>query len=188
LALTLASIVLLGVLAWGGFYLWSILPITVVQQTEYSRIKMGAAPSEVNYIKGSPSAVFGEMNKDPEWKGWQEIIEIKNIEKGKTINDFNEWSWDEGKSRIDVTFNPEKTKVIAVQCFSTDKLRRCPAIEGITDGSSEDEVLKRFGAPDEAEITDSTKRMAYQKLGVFFALAQQTVYMLGVNDPKWAHK
>jgi hypothetical protein len=128
------------------------------------------------------------MNDDPEWKGWQEMTEIKNIEKGKTINDFSEWSWDAGNSRIDVTFDPERTKVIAIQCYSTDKFSRCPAIEGITDGASEDDVLKRFGAPDEAKIMGSTKRMAYRKLGVFFLLQQQIVYMLGVKDPNWVHK
>jgi len=34
LALTVASILLLAALAWGGVYLWSIMPITVAQQTE----------------------------------------------------------------------------------------------------------------------------------------------------------
>lgn len=186
--LAFALMLLLGGLVWGGFYLHNMLPITVAQQTEYSRIKLGAAPSEVSYIKGTPSAVLGGLTKDPGFEGFQEIIEVKKIEKGKTINDFRDWSWDDGNSRIDVTFDPEKTKVIAVQCYSGDKLSRCPAIEGIADGSSEDEVLRRFGTPDQAEITGTTKRITYLKLGVFFLLVRQTVYMLGVNDPTWVYK
>jgi hypothetical protein len=187
-ALGLVSVFAITAFAWLGFYLWERFPMTAARQTEYSRIKIGTSPSEVNYIKGPPTIVYGEMSKDADWKGWQQIIEVKNIEKGKSVMDFSDWGWNEGKSRIDITFDPDRTKVIAIQCYSADKASRCPPIAGIADGSKEEEVLTRFGPPDEAKITGTTKRMSYQKLGAYFSLEQQTVYMLGINDPKWVHK
>jgi hypothetical protein len=185
LAITVGIVLLLLIAGGVGLYVWNQIPTTVHQQTEYARVKIGASPDEVNYIKGSPTTVFGETSKDPAYAGWQEMIEVGKIEKGKTFRDYRDWSWTERSSRIDVTFNPEKTAVIAVQCYSTDRQSSCPFIEGVGDGSREEEVTKRFGAADDSKITGPTKRMSYKKLGVFFVLEQQTVYMLGINDPKW---
>jgi hypothetical protein len=188
IALGVGVMVLLLFAGGVGFYAWNQIPWPVPQQTEYARIKVGSTPDEVNYIKGAPSSVLGDLNKDPAWPGWQEIIEVPKIEKGKSFRDYQEWSWAEHTSRIDVTFDPDKKGVIAVQCFSSDKRSSCPYIEGIGDGSREDEVIKRFGEPDTSKITGSTRRLTYKKLGAFFALEQQVVYMLGVHDPKWKHE
>lgn len=49
-------------------------------------------------------------------------------------------------------------------------------------------MVKKFGEPDAAKITGTSKRMSYQRLGVFFLLEQEVVYSLGVHDPKWKHE
>lgn len=188
-SITLASLAALVILTGAGIYSLQFIPWAVPPQTEYSRIKIGIAPDEVIYVKGMPSSVMGEISKDPDWPGWQPVVEVKNIEKGKTVKDFQDWTWGEGGSRIDVAFDPAtRSRVIAVECYSSDKRSRCPPIEGILDGSSEAEVVKRFGEPDVAKITGTSKRMSYERLGVFFNLEQEVVYMLGVHDPKWKHE
>jgi hypothetical protein len=91
-SLMLGGILLLVMLAGTSFYVWQYIPWPISQQTEYARVKIGASPDEMNYVRGSPTNVLGEMSKDPDTAGWQKIIEIKDIEKGKTIRDYNEWS------------------------------------------------------------------------------------------------
>ncbi|WP_018459708.1 hypothetical protein [Bradyrhizobium sp. WSM4349] len=165
---SLAAFVLL---AGAGIYSLQFIPWPVSPQTEYSRIKIGISPDEVIYIKGMPSC---EMSKDPDWSGWQQLIEVEKIEKGKTVRDFQDWTWGENGSRIDVAFDPAtRSRVIAVECYSSDKRSRCPPIEGFLDGSSEAEVVKKFGEPDAAKITGTSKRMSYQRLGVFFLVEQE---------------
>jgi hypothetical protein len=177
-----------GLVVVAGMFGLALYAWPLTQQTEYLHVKIGASPNEVNYIMGAPANVYGEMSNDPDMAGWQEVIEIQKIPKGKSFRDYTDWAWKRPNGHIDITFNPEKTAAVAIECYSSDKLGRCPAIEGIADGSSEDQVLKRFGQPDTSKITNSTKRVTYQKLGVFFLLEQQIVYMLGVNDLKWKHE
>jgi hypothetical protein len=188
--LTLSSLCLLiiaGVSA-AGFYLWGHIPQPITLQAQYAGLKIGSSPAEVNYIKGTPSSVLGEMSNEPGMEGWQRVIEVSKIEKDKTIQDYRDWDWDSGTSRLDVTFDPTMRALIVIQCYSNDRLRRCPEIAGIADGATEDEVIKRFGEPESSEITGVTKRLNYPKYGTFFLLEKQTVYSLGIHDPHWAKK
>jgi hypothetical protein len=176
-------LVVIAVLVGGGFYLWSNLPVG--QQAHYAGLEIGNSPEEVMYRKGSPPTVFGELNNETGFEGWQRLIDTTKLEKGKTIQDYGEWSYSLPSGRIDVTFSTDKTAVIAIQCFSSDRLSRCPTLAGITDGDREEEVVRIFGAPDSSRISGVTKTLAYRKIGVSFTLEQQKVYMLGINDLKW---
>lgn len=55
--------------------------------------------------------------------------------------------------------------------------RRVP---GITDGSTEADVVRRFGQADQSEIKAVTKTMNYQKLNVTFTLEKERVYGIGI--------
>jgi predicted membrane-bound mannosyltransferase len=79
----LALIVLTGVVM-GGLYFWKQLPPTISPQTEYAGIRLGMGPGEVLSINGSPSAVYEEAEKEGKWRGFQPIIETKNLEKGRS--------------------------------------------------------------------------------------------------------
>jgi len=145
------------------------------------------SPAEVKYIKGYPPHVLGPPETQGEFKGTQPVIDTNEIEKGKTVEGYTEWAYEVDHHRIDVTFNSARTAVIVVQCYSDDKLRRCPAIAGIADGNTEQEVVHRFGQPDRSEISGVSKNMFYPRIGVFFWLTQERVYMLGINDPKYGY-
>jgi hypothetical protein len=58
-----------------------------------------------------------------------------------------------------VKSNPEKTAVIVIECYSDDRLGRCPSIAGISDGNSEQEVVRKLGRPDTSRIEGVTKSL-----------------------------
>jgi hypothetical protein len=112
----------------GGLYFWKQLPPTISPQTEYAGIRLGMAPDEVLSINGSPPAVYGEEEKEGKWRGFQPIVETKNLEKGKVVKDYRVWSYEQSSNHIDVTFNPEKTAVVAIACYSIDRQGRRPSV------------------------------------------------------------
>jgi hypothetical protein len=96
-------------------------------------------------------------------------------------------------TRVDVTFNPEKTAVVAIECFSLERQTSCPPICGVTYGDSEQEVIRKLGTPGTSgtvvtpfDHKRSTVFMGYPNLGVELSLLWSgRVYMLGVYDPKY---
>jgi hypothetical protein len=113
-----ALIVLTGVVI-GGLYFWKQLPPTISPRTEYAGIRLGMGPDEVLSINGYPPAVYGEAEKEGKWRGFQPIIETKNLEKGKLVQDYRVWSYE------------QKTAVVAIDCYSSDRQGRCPSIGGL---------------------------------------------------------
>jgi hypothetical protein len=151
-ALALVALIVPTDVVIGGLYFWKQRPPTISPQTEYAGIRLGMGPDEVLYINGSPPAVYGEAEKEGKWRGFQPIIETKNLEKGKLVQDYQVWSYEQSSNRIDVTFNPEKTAVVAIDCYSIDRQRRCPSIGGVKDGDSELEVIRKLGTPGTSRI------------------------------------
>jgi len=91
-------------------------------------------------------------------------------------------------AQIDVTFNPEKTAVIVIECYSDDRLGRCPSIAGISDGASEQEVVRKLGKPERSSIEGVTKSLYYSAVGVRLVLSKERVYMLGINDRRYKRR
>jgi hypothetical protein len=193
-ALIVAAIMVLTGAISGGLYLWDRLPMTLVPQTEYAGLRLGISPDEVMYIKGYPPTVYAEAPDPPpaDWPGagWQEVIHTKDVKKGQRVQDYREWSYenDDQHSRIDVTFNPQKTAVIVIECYSDDRLGRCPSIAGISDGASEQEVVRKLGKPERSSIEGVTKSLYYSAVGVRLVLSKERVYMLGINDQKYKRR
>src|ERR1700722_9372212 len=104
----IALIVLTGVVI-GGLYFWKQLLPTISPQTEYAGIRLGMGPDEVLSINGSPPAVYGEAEKEGKWRGFQPIIETRNLEKGKLVKNYRGGSYEQIWNHIDVTFNRETT-------------------------------------------------------------------------------
>jgi hypothetical protein len=187
----IALIVLTGAVI-GGLYLWKQLPPTISPQTEYAGIRLGMGPDEVLSVNGSPPAVYGEAEKEGKWRGFQPIIETRNLEKGKVVQDYRVWSYEQSSNHIDVTFNPEKTAVVAIACYSIDRQGRCPSIGGVKDGDSELEVVRKLGTPGTSRTERGLPHMTtmefitYPKSGIELWLGkEERVYMLGINDPKY---
>jgi hypothetical protein len=117
---------------------WDYLfPTKLGRQTQYAGLKLGMSPKEVMYIKGFPSTVLGEESTDPTMKGWFLVINTKELEKGKEVTDYANWSYNYDKHNLNVEFDGARTAVIAIQCYSEDKLTRCPSIGDVTDGAKE---------------------------------------------------
>jgi hypothetical protein len=171
-----------------GIYVWNQLPTAVARQTEYARLRLGMNQDEVMYIKGYPPSVLGEEVGDPAWKGFFGVIETKNLEKGKRVTDYRDWSYNEYESNINVAFNDEKTAVVAIQCFSKDKLSRCPAIAGLSDGNTEKQAIRRLGPPSDSQFQGVTKWIAYHEQGIKLTLEKEQVYMLEISVPRYVRR
>jgi hypothetical protein len=179
--LGVVSVLVLAIGTWGVIYVWDQLPVSVSKQTQYAGLRIGMPQDEVMYIKGYPPTVFGEAENE----GWQPLIETKKLEQGKKVQDYREWSYEISGGRIDVEFDADKKAIIVISCYSSDRLRRCPSIGGISDGNTEQEVTHKLGKADSARIEGVTKSLYYKKLGIYFVLAQEQVYTLGVNDTRY---
>ena len=63
-----------------------------------------------------------------------------------------------------------------------------PSLAGVSDGDSEQEVIRKLGPPDASSIEGVTKRLHYRTPGIWFTLTKERVYMLGINDPKYKRR
>jgi hypothetical protein len=183
-ALALVAIIALTGAVIGGLYLWNHLP-PVTRQTEYAGLRLGIGPDEVIYIKGFPPTVLGEVKTEGDWIGSEPVIDTSKLEKGKNVQDYREWQYEGYNSRVDITFNLEKTAVVVIQCYSNDRLSRCPPILGISDGDSEKTVVDKLGVPAISRIEGVAKYISYPNLGISLFLTKEQVYMLGINDPQY---
>jgi hypothetical protein len=104
------------------------------------------------------------------------------LPKGKTVNDYPLWSYEGGDNHyLHVAFGNGKT-VVSIACYSLDRIYRCPTIGGISDGTSEAELLRKLGAPSRSQIVDQTKTVTYDDVGVEFKLEQEKVYRLLIGQ------
>lgn len=174
--------VVIGAAAVGALYLWNQLPARVGLQTEYAGLRIGMSPDEVMYVKGYPPVVL-EAEAEGEWKGFYKVVQTKDLEKGKRVQDYQHWSYNGANSNINVEFDKTKSSVIAIDCFSNDKLNRCPPVAGLKDGDSEKDVIRKLGTPNISKIQGVAKSMVYSNLGITLTLTTEQVYMLSVNDP-----
>jgi hypothetical protein len=180
--IAMISAAIYGAQNWDHYF-----PTPVPPQTAYAGLHLGTSMKEVLYIKGHPSFVLGSEITDPKKKGWAPIIEIKNLPEGRSVHDYRDWGYELYRHRIEVTFDESRQRVMLIECYSGDSAQRCPSIGLLTDGASERELVQRLGQPTESIIdgTSGTKRMFYTSLNTFFLLSRETVYMIGIHDPKY---
>ena len=176
------GLIILGAALGIGAYYWDQLPQKVGRQTEYAGLRLGMTQDEVMYVKGYPPSVLAEEVQDPQWKGFYTVVDTKKLEKGKRVIDYRHWSYEQGKHNINVTFNAARTAVVHLQCFSDDRLYRCPLIGGIRDGDSEKEVVRKLGNPTASKIDGVAKTLTYRDLGIEFILTKEQVYMMSISD------
>ena len=187
-ALVFLGLVVIGAAVVGGFQFWDQLPTKITRQAEYAGLRVGMTQDEVMYIKGYPPFVLAEEVNDPQWKGFYLVVETKNLEKGKRVIDYQNWSYKEYEHNINVTFNEAKTAVVAIQCNSIDKLYRCPAIGGVRDGDTEKEALRKFGNPSNSQIQGVAKTLTYRDLGIKLTLTKEQIYIMEIRDPQFIQR
>jgi len=137
---------------------------------------------EVLYTKGFPPTVFAEDVSDSKFKDFMLVLDTTKLEKGKSVRDYRHWSYNGYKHSINVVFN-NAGALVAIQCFSEDKLGRCPPIVGIEDGNHETKVLRMLGDNPQAKLSGVTKSLTYPAFGLRLHLEKRQVYMLEVSSP-----
>ena len=177
------GLIVIGTALGVGAYYWQELPQKIERQTAYAGLRLGMTQDEVMYVKGYPPFVLGEELTDPQWKGFMTVVDTKNLEKGKRAIDYRDWSYEEYEHNINVAFNPARTAVTVIQCYSKDKVYRCPELGGVRDGDSEKEVLRKLGNPTSSKIDGVTKEMSYRDFNIEIWLTKEEVYMLALRDP-----
>jgi hypothetical protein len=113
-----------GLLTVAGVYFWNNLPPGL--QKQYAGLEIGISTAEVLYRRGSPNSVLGEGLKDPGMEGFREVIEAAKIPKGKTISDYDTWNYGDAKFNVSVTFDQQKTAVVAIERYTSEPSGKCP--------------------------------------------------------------
>jgi outer membrane protein assembly factor BamE (lipoprotein component of BamABCDE complex) len=171
----LASIVGLTALAVFSYSEFESIPR---RPNDYADLTIGMTMDQVQYIKGSPSDV---LDDDPRG-GFRMVRAVKDIKADKKVQDYRSWQFsDATSSRLDVEFDPASKKLRQIACYSSDSYS-CPALVGVNDGTDEDTVVKKLGRPSSEKILGPTKLIEYEPLGVWYYLAKQKVYMLGMSS------
>jgi hypothetical protein len=190
-ALTIATPLVIGSLWFGYTNLENYRESRPKRITTYADISLGDTKAEVRYAKGVPTDVLVD---DPPGKfpfpGVRTNISLSDIPSGKQITDYKYWDYDSAESgRIDVDFSPESQRVTRVFCYASTLVVRaapsCPVLLGISDGVTEEEVLRRLGAPSKSEISEgfgTTKTLYYSQWNVAFYLEKRRVYGLQIES------
>ena len=84
----------------GGIYVWNGFA-PVVKQTEYAGLRLGTTMEEAKYVKGLPTHVYDEFGREGIPKGLRRMIPIKELEKEKKIEDYNDWIYQDEVHRIE---------------------------------------------------------------------------------------
>jgi hypothetical protein len=105
------------------------------------------------------------------------------LEKDKKVTDYMAWFYKQYKYSIVVTFNDKRTALTSIICHSDDGFDHCPSIGNVSDGTSEQDALRKLGTPAEQDIDGVTKTMRFPQVGVILRLRRERVFMLEVYDP-----
>ncbi|MDR5735992.1 hypothetical protein QCE47_27130 [Caballeronia sp. LZ025] len=167
----------------GGLSFWALLTYInrPTLQSRYYGVTVAMTMAEVKYKLGWPSNVLipGDAGAKQWWERYPAVLSVKEIREGKSVDDYRSWNYD-GSPRIDIEFDKAGGNVISVACFAGDA--SCAPLLGISERSTEKEVVDRLGEPTNERISGPTKTMEYRKLGVKLYLAKERVYMLEVRE------
>ena len=168
------------------------------QLASYYGIKLGSSKNEVGYALGYPAEVQGPFGPDP--KGGKYLVsnslkltkagEIEgtppSLPPGSALQKYNEWHYRFGLDIVSVTFEPTNGTAIQVTCTKEGGLwgSKCRPILGVSNGSSETQVVDALGTPQQQSITGIFKTMTYPSLGLTFMLTEGRVYLLSKTLPR----
>jgi hypothetical protein len=159
------------------------------------RVKLTDHRADVEYRLGSPGEVLGPIEKvtGPHSEVWGEsrrVFEVdgpkgdqNTIPEGKTISDFDVWSYP-GKDVGDLSVEFDKRgKVSELSCLSfADNPFACGLVAGLWITDPEEHVL-RLGKPTRVVLDGTTKMMRYDDIGLEVWLTKAKVYSLQIRSP-----
>jgi len=167
------------------------------QLTSYYGIKLGASKNEVGYALGYPAEVQEPFRPDPARGGMQVSNSLKltkagdvegtpsSLPGGSALKKYDEWHYKFGPDRVTVRFDPTDGTAMSVICTKEGGLwgSKCRRILGVSNGSSEADVLNALGTPEDQKLTLIWKTMAYPSLGLTLLLTKGRVYSIGKTLP-----
>lgn len=176
------AMVLLGVLLWLGKYAIDWYEARPYAATKYLGVSLGDSRDEVYYALGQPKDVLAvdDSKQDGPWKDYRLVVPVKDIPTPKTPKDYAEWVYaPSDATRWDIDFAPDG-KVRGIGCYSAGSYD-CPALYGVRDGATEDDVRAQLGPPAREELDGVTKRMRYPAFNVTVFLEKRRVYRLRLS-------
>jgi Putative abortive phage resistance protein AbiGi, antitoxin len=185
---TTRLLVALIALGLGGIVIYDLADDNSRTETGYADLRLGMTMDEVKYVKGYPTYILEypkiTVEKPTWWENSASVIASSSLKDGQNVEDFRSWEFaiDDHGTRIDVDFD-QRTKLLSkVACYS-QRIMQCPSLLGLHDGMSEADAIKRLGKPSYERIDGVTKKVSYDRLGVWFYLEKMKIYMLGVESP-----
>ena len=159
----------------------------------YMGLDIGASRKEAIYVFGYPDHVVGNKIFDPELDGeWSEVLDVTGndpvnaIPKGKSINDYTEWSFAKDSYRVDVTFDTKTNTVASIACYVAEDRGYCPSIFDVYTGDDDEYVKRQLGEPDRSKYSGPSKTYQWDDLGIDVSLSERKVYMVEKRAAKGA--
>jgi hypothetical protein len=102
-----------------------------------------------------------------------------------TQKEDNYWLYMGGEDKVGHVVTVDKGRVRAIQVHTTEGNEyRLPSVQGISNYSSQEDIEKKFGKPDNLSIykTQKIRMLSYMKYGLVFNLEKNRVTAIGVFD------
>ncbi len=186
----LAGLLAIACLVWAGLWLREYLNERPHQAKRYAGLNLGDQHKEVLYALGPPkhylmppAPALAGKSPLPFGAADKMVWDVaQGAEHKETFQESAEWLYaEDGGKRLDVAFDKAGGQVVSIACFS-EGFYRCPALYGIRDGTTEEQVLSHLGKPAATEIDGVAKIVRYPQFNLTLYMSKRQVYMLKLSE------
>lgn len=152
-----------------------------VKIEEYHGVKIGDKADDLIYKKGVPSEVLGPETYDKEFGYSREVkkIESNNLGVEKEVLKFEGWYIEiTDNYSLAVYFNRPGGEVSSIVCTSRGGREGCQSVNGVTIGTTEEDLTKKLGVADKENLEGRIKTAQYENLRLKFMLEKEKVYSI----------
>lgn len=152
------------------------------QLTAYAGVALGDSVAQVRYALGDPESFFEATEKGAsnEWIEFPRVFKVGDAESERLLTLSTEWRYSDQPTITSVGFDKAGGAVTAISCYSSS-VYACPALLGLRDGDTEEDVLEHLGPPASASIENGRKTMRYPQYNLKLSLEQKKIFMLEVT-------
>jgi hypothetical protein len=164
----------------------------------YHSISIGMTKAEVQYALDAPQTVQGPIVEAEDGTRFSNPLRVNSLEQnesippgydpipvGKSVVDYDLWHYWNSRGSFDVEFDESEQRVKSISCYSETR-GGCETLFGLGPGTTEDEVIRLIGQPDNQEVLGSgeivmgmqvrvSKSMRYDALGLDLMLSKRVV-------------
>lgn len=168
-------LVVAGVLGWEQFQ--EVQRTRPKLLTSYMDVTLGDSLEQVQYARGLPDYFAYKQPADAAnpFSEFPMLIQPSDEKNGHLIKQSLEWQWFDGKGQMVVAgLNKPGGIVEYVSCHATQYFS-CSSVFGISNGSTEDEVLDKLGKPDNELLERGMKVLRYSSYNLTLYLERKKV-------------